>query len=437
MADVGASSRSASHPTTDGFSALAAQTDPQRPFQAGRWYVDPAAREATDGIRTRRLSPRAMQVLLYLANVQGAVASRAELLNAVWPNVHVGDENLTQAVTELRRALDQPKDGERLVETVPKAGYRLKAPVITNVVSHGPLAIGMGPGIGQAEPQLPLDAHIAMTEARRLARFHGVPAVAEIDRLIREAAAMAPHAASVQAEYAVLMGLAAVHVGDRHARLAAASEAAETAVRLRPDLVAPHRALGFVAGIQRRMDHALKSFSCALTIDPDDFETHYLAAQVCFGNGDLLKSAILGERAAELDQDDYRPAYNAARAALHLGDARRAGRLARMALIRIDARLTVEPGTRRFLSARAAASAMLGHASEAVDATLKRAADGGLFYDVVALAHQGEIGPACALLEDLVDRGWTEPSWIYADPVHDLLLRERRFSRVIERMEAA
>ncbi len=255
--------------------------------------------------------------------------------------------------------------------------------------------------------------------------------------MIGEAAAIAPGAASVQAEYAILMGLAAIHAGERRRRLSLASQSAEAAVRLRPDLVASHRALGFLAGVQGRMELSLKSFSCALTVDPDDFETHYLAAQVCFSNGDLQKSMILGERAADLDLDDYRPAYNAARAALRLGDRERGERLARLALKRIDTRLSLAPNTRRLLSARAAASAMLGAASESLDATLGRTDESALLYDVVALAHQGEIGVACRVLESLVDRGLSYAAWLAADPISQIMGRDPRFPRVIDRMEAA
>ncbi len=406
-------------------------------FRVGPWQVEPRSREASDGVRTRRLSPKALQVLQQLADAEGEVVRRSDLLQTVWPNVIVGDESLTQAVAELRRALGRSNSGQPLIDTVPKAGYRLSAAVLSETASEETAQGLQSSPSPPAEGLLPIEAHLAVTEARRLARIRGVLAAPEIERLIDQAIAIAPRAASVQAEYAVLMGLAAVHAGDRRRRLELASHAAESAVRLRPDLVSTHRALGFLAGLQGCMDLSLHSFSCALTIDPDDFETHYLAAQVCFGSGDLRKSLILGERAADLDPDDYRPAYNAARAALHMGERERGEGLARRALARIDQRLVLEPNSRRFLSARAAASAMLGRASEAIDVTLGRAEGDALLYDVVALAHQGEVGTACRLLEGLVERGWSYAAWLAADPISQILHREQRYSKVVDRMEAA
>lgn len=403
---------------------------PPAPFRLDAWRIDPASREASDGTRERRLSPRAVRLLSALVAAEGGVVSRAALLDAVWPGIHVGDESLTQAVAEIRRALGPAADGRALVETVPKAGYRL---------ARGVLASSTAPQPPATEGALPLEAHVAITEARLLARHRGVHAADEIDRLIRGALALAPDSAFVLAEYAVLMGLAAVHAGKRRRRLEAAGEAAAEAVRLRPDLLAAHRAFGFVSGLEGRMAPAMRSFSCALTLDPDDFETTYLAAQVCFGTGDLRKATVLGERAAELRADDYRPAYNAARAALQLGALGDAARLARVALRRIDAALLAVPDSLRLRSARTAAAAMIGEDAESPDATLARAGThgGGLLYDVVSLAHRGERTAALGVLEDLVERGWSHTGWIEADPVSLLLRREPRFDRALERMEAA
>ncbi|MEM1314543.1 MAG: winged helix-turn-helix domain-containing protein [Pseudomonadota bacterium] len=76
-----------------------------------------------------RLSPKAMGVLSALAEAEGGVVSRAALLDRVWPNVTVGEEVLTQAVREVRRALGDSPQAPRFVETVHRAGYRLLVPV--------------------------------------------------------------------------------------------------------------------------------------------------------------------------------------------------------------------------------------------------------------------------------------------------------------------
>ncbi len=100
-------------------------------FQIGDWKVDPASRRITQGEKTRRISPKSALVLTVLAEAEGEVVSREDLLDRVWPEVTVGEEVLTQAIAELRRAFRDSARAPRYIETVPKAGYRLLAEVRT------------------------------------------------------------------------------------------------------------------------------------------------------------------------------------------------------------------------------------------------------------------------------------------------------------------
>ncbi|MBS0363477.1 MAG: winged helix-turn-helix domain-containing protein [Proteobacteria bacterium] len=88
----------------------------------------------------------------------GELASKEELLAAVWPDVSVVEASLTTAMLKLRRALgDGDGDGERaIIETVPRIGYRLAAPVemtfaaprIDAVRTSPPAAAGLA-GLGR------------------------------------------------------------------------------------------------------------------------------------------------------------------------------------------------------------------------------------------------------------------------------------------------
>jgi len=95
----------------------------------GDWWVDPAANELGHAGKTVRIEPKAMQVLMALADGPGRVISREELLSAVWPGVVVGDEALTQTIIKLRRALGDNPRSPSYIETISKRGYRLIAPV--------------------------------------------------------------------------------------------------------------------------------------------------------------------------------------------------------------------------------------------------------------------------------------------------------------------
>jgi adenylate cyclase len=98
-------------------------------FRLGTWSVDPAGNLLTSTAGSVRLSPRAVRVLLALAERAGRVVPRQELVAKCWPDSHVGDEVLTHAVSELRRALGDGRSAPRYIETVSKSGYRLVAPV--------------------------------------------------------------------------------------------------------------------------------------------------------------------------------------------------------------------------------------------------------------------------------------------------------------------
>src|SRR5262245_18950945 len=75
------------------------------------------------------LEPKVVDVLLTLANRQGVVLSRDELIAAVWRQEFGADERLTRAISVLRKAFQDERGAARYIETVPKRGYRLVATV--------------------------------------------------------------------------------------------------------------------------------------------------------------------------------------------------------------------------------------------------------------------------------------------------------------------
>jgi TolB-like protein/DNA-binding winged helix-turn-helix (wHTH) protein len=71
------------------------------------------------------LRAQSAEVLALLAAAPGEVLSKDTLIDAVWPDTHVTDDSLVQCIADIRRALGDA--GHRLVQTVPKRGYRLVA----------------------------------------------------------------------------------------------------------------------------------------------------------------------------------------------------------------------------------------------------------------------------------------------------------------------
>lgn len=98
-------------------------------LQVGEWRLDPRGNALRRGAEVVRLELKATEVLACLASRPGEVLTREELLERIWPGVVVGDDVLTQAIIKLRKALGDDSRLPRYIDTIPKRGYRLIAPV--------------------------------------------------------------------------------------------------------------------------------------------------------------------------------------------------------------------------------------------------------------------------------------------------------------------
>ena len=79
-----------------------------------------------------RLEPKVMQVLVCLAAHAGDAVPKERLMQAVWPDTFVGEDVLTRAISELRRAFGDDAREPRFIQTIAKGGYRLIAGVSPN-----------------------------------------------------------------------------------------------------------------------------------------------------------------------------------------------------------------------------------------------------------------------------------------------------------------
>lgn len=99
-------------------------------FRCGGLTVAPAEGRLF-GVRAEvHVRPKTMDLLVALAEREGAVAPKSELLDEIWSGASVSEAVLTNAVTELRRALAEAGGAAAMVETVPRRGYRLAAAVV-------------------------------------------------------------------------------------------------------------------------------------------------------------------------------------------------------------------------------------------------------------------------------------------------------------------
>jgi adenylate cyclase len=109
-------------------------------MKIGDWTCEPALNQLSAGDKSVRLEPKAMAVLVHLAERPGEVVSREALLAAAWPGVVVSDDALTQVVIKLRKALGDAAEKPAYIQTISKKGYRLVAPVVGSETAPTPPA---------------------------------------------------------------------------------------------------------------------------------------------------------------------------------------------------------------------------------------------------------------------------------------------------------
>ena len=75
------------------------------------------------------LPPRVTELLVALVQAGGAVLTREELLQRLWPDTVVEEGSLTSHISLLRKALGRAPKEQNFIETLPKRGYRFVASV--------------------------------------------------------------------------------------------------------------------------------------------------------------------------------------------------------------------------------------------------------------------------------------------------------------------
>lgn len=97
-------------------------------YEFGPYRLDPLARSLLRRHEVVALPPKAVEVLLELLKQPGAVISKQELMQSVWPDTFVAEANLNQMIFLLRRALKDGPESE-YITTVPRRGYRFEGDV--------------------------------------------------------------------------------------------------------------------------------------------------------------------------------------------------------------------------------------------------------------------------------------------------------------------
>jgi DNA-binding winged helix-turn-helix (wHTH) protein/tetratricopeptide (TPR) repeat protein len=102
---------------------------PEAEISFGPYQLDVRnARLLCDG-RPVSITPKALDVLHYLASRPERLVTKSELFSAIWPDVVVGDASIKVCVRQVRKALNDGAQTPTYIETVHRRGYRFIAPL--------------------------------------------------------------------------------------------------------------------------------------------------------------------------------------------------------------------------------------------------------------------------------------------------------------------
>ena len=399
-------------------------------FSLLNWRIQTDARTATRNGTTVRLSPRAIGVLVELVSAQGQVVSRGALLDKVWHDVIVTDESLSQAVSEVRRALQDAT----VIVTVPKAGYMLGHSALIEVPAQ---TAPDGPPLAATSSMNP-DAYALCLEAREEIVRCGRGSLERAEALTARAVDLAPDCARVRAERSISLTRSHTYWSEGQHRLHDAQTEAQVSVELNPNLALAHSAQGYALAMAGHWKAAQASHARALSLDARDPLVLHNVAWYLMSSGDCRAAAVYFENVSRLEADNIKGFFLAAKLCRAF-DRARSHRNAQRALRRARARLDFDPTDPRALSAAAAAMALLGKPGASA-ASLERIDvrnSSQAIYHASAWAIIGECDRAVRLLEELFDHGWRDTYWLDADPALASLASHKRFQRMRSQLSAA
>jgi TolB-like protein/DNA-binding winged helix-turn-helix (wHTH) protein/Tfp pilus assembly protein PilF len=122
------------------------QTPPANLYEFGDFQLDAAKR------RLRRLdgtpiplTPRVFDTLLYMVEHHDSVLDKERIMEAVWPDSIVEENNLAQAISKLRQVFGETPGSHSYIMTVPGRGYRF----VAGVAQRSEIAASPEPAAGK------------------------------------------------------------------------------------------------------------------------------------------------------------------------------------------------------------------------------------------------------------------------------------------------
>jgi Tol biopolymer transport system component/DNA-binding winged helix-turn-helix (wHTH) protein len=156
--------------------------DQPQALRFGEFTLDASRLTLLRGEDRLHLTEKPLEVLVLLVQSAGRTVSKAELMEAVWKGTFVTEDNLTQAILKIRRALGDEKEHPQFILTVPRVGYRFIGPAASpgrSPAAAGQAAAGEPVRRRRTRPAVILAAGVVVISAAtgfwRAGYFGGAP----------------------------------------------------------------------------------------------------------------------------------------------------------------------------------------------------------------------------------------------------------------------
>lgn len=267
-------------------------------FRIEGWLVEVRLGRLSRGSQIVRLEPQVMKVLAYLAARPGEVVSKDELLGELWNGNIASDAALARCISRIRVAFGDDARQSRIIENIPKIGYRLVAELQIDPPDTASrnkrwwltaaalmfAAVSIGQFITSDDEDVLAgrnpEAVQSYRKGRELFARYTYPfnqnAIVHFERALE----IDPNFGLAHAGLSDALVQEAHYWGGDGGTLAL--QHAERAVELEPKRVETARALGKALALNGYEERALDVFERALAIDPDDWVSALQSANLYF-----------------------------------------------------------------------------------------------------------------------------------------------------------
>jgi DNA-binding winged helix-turn-helix (wHTH) protein/tetratricopeptide (TPR) repeat protein len=246
-------------------------------FRFGEFDLYPSERQLFRGRQEIPLPPKTFDAMLLFVRNAERLVRREELIEALWPDTHVTDANLTNVIVALRKVF-----GREAIRTVSKFGYRFCLPVLGE------------PGVHQA-------TYATFLQAKELANLRSLDSMARARDLFALCVAEDPAFATAWAWLGRCSRFLDKFKGGSAVNLDLAQAALRRALAIDPHLACAHHfytQLQIDLGQSRGAAVRLLQRLVARGDEPESFAGLVQALRFC---GQLEESAAAHQRAVALD----------------------------------------------------------------------------------------------------------------------------------------